>query len=116
GRESRKRNLLPGHVGGKSNIASLIDPRAAGTGCPREVEQPASRRRIARANDARNLISLVRLEDTRSQTDIALTGNADTLVCRNDARKDKISSVVQAGVEADSSKLPTTRGGSHLRN
>src|SRR5437773_5968253 len=62
-------NFLPGYMGGKGNIASLVDPHPSNTG---RVEQTALGCAIPRTDQAGDLILIVRLEDSHSQSDIVL--------------------------------------------
>src|SRR5438128_1555041 len=99
-------NFLPGYMGGKGNIAGLVDPHPSDTS---RVERTALGCAIPRTDHAGNLISIVRLEDSHPPSNIVLVRQVDALVRCYNARKDKISAVVQAGTEEHSCKRSARR-------
>src|SRR4051794_12060683 len=71
-REARELAFLTSNMADKSDIAARINRRSARAGVPGIVKQAASRRSIARTDDAGNLPPRVRFENANSNSGICL--------------------------------------------
>ena len=94
----------------KRNVARVIDPSAVG-----QVELTAARHGIPRADHAGDSASPVRFENSHAQPDVRLVRKMDALIRRDNAREDKVSIIVQAGIEKHACECPARGRASHSR-